>query len=449
MSAKRHIDMTNGSLYTKILAFTIPLMISSILQLLFNAADIVIVGKFAGSQSLAAVSSTSSLINLITNLFIGLSIGCNVVVAKHIGEKDTEKISNSISTSIVISIVGGIAMGIIGFFLAKPALKMMGSPDDVINLSTLYLKIYFLGMPAVMIYNYGAAILRAQGDTRRPLNYLLFAGVINFILNAIFVILFKMDVAGVGLATVISQCVSAFLIFECIRNENYPYCFDPKDLHFDKEELKDILIVGLPAGLQGTVFSISNVTIQASVNSFGSIVMAGNGAASNLEGFVYSAMNSFYQSAISFTSQNLGARKFDRLSKILLLCLTYVFITGIITGYGLYIFGRPLLGIYTNDPLVVNAGMIRLSYVARFYFLCGIMDVICGCIRGLGNSFIPMVTSLLGACAFRLVWIATIFKSVHSLDILYVSYPISWIITGFFHLVFYIIIKKKTIKKLS
>lgn len=441
--------MTTGSLFKKILLFTLPLMLSSILQLLFNAVDIVVVGKFAGSQSLAAVSSTSSLINLITNLFIGLSVGCNVVVAKHIGAKDNERINKSISTSIIISLIGGVIIAIIGFILAKPSLVMMGSPEDVINLSTIYLKIYFLGMPALMIYNYGAAILRAQGDTRRPLNFLFFAGVINALLNLFFVVVLKIDVAGVALATIISQYISGGLIFECIRNEQYPYSFDLKNLHIDLNELKDIVIVGLPAGLQGTVFSISNVTIQASVNSFGSIVMAGNGAATNLEGFVYQAMNSFYQSAVSFTSQNLGAKKIDRINKILLTCLLYVTITGFIAGYGVYIFGEPLLGIYTNDPAVVTAGMIRLSNVCRVYLLCGIMDVICGCIRGLGNSFVPMVTSLLGACAFRLVWIATVFKKYHDLKILYISYPISWLLTLSFHLLFYIIIKRSTVKKIT
>ena len=441
--------MTTGSLLGKILLFTLPLMLSSILQLLFNAVDIVVVGKFAGSRSLAAVSSTSALINLITNLFIGLSVGCNVVVAKHIGEKDHEKIYNSISTSIFISIIGGAILGIVGFFLAKPALQMMGSPADVIDLSTTYLKIYFLGMPALMIYNYGAAILRAQGDTRRPLNFLLVAGVINALLNLFFVVVLKLDVAGVGLATIISQYISGGLIFECIRNEQYPNCFDLKELHIDGSELKSILLVGLPAGLQGTVFAISNVTIQSSINSFGSIVMAGNGAASNLEGFVYQAMNAFYQSAVSFTSQNIGAKKMDRVNKILFTCLLYVTITGFISGFGVYLFGEPLLKIYTDDPAVVVAGMVRLSWVCRLYFLCGIMDVICGCIRGLGNSIIPMIVSLLGACAFRLIWIVTVFKRIGTLDILYVSYPISWTLTAFFHMLFFIIIRRQVARKLT
>ena len=447
--SKYQIDMTKGSLLPKILLFSIPLMASSILQLLFNAADIIVVGKFAGSNSLAAVSSTTSLVNLITQLFIGLSIGVNVVVAKHIGEKDGDRIYNSISTSIIISLVGGLIVTILGIVISKPLLLLMGSPAEVINLSDLYLKIYFLGMPATMFYNYGSAVLRAQGDTQRPLKFLLIAGILNVILNLFFVIVLKSDVAGVGLATAISQYLSAFLILKCLLSENWPFCLDIKNMTFDKEEFKQIIIIGLPAGLQGTVFSISNVTIQSSINSFGNIVMAGNGAASNLEGFVYMAMNTFYQAAISFTSQNLGAGEFKRLNKILISCILCLTVTGAILGYGLWCFGDFFLHMYSNDPTVISAGLVRLSYIGKIYFLCGIMDVLCGAIRGLGNSFIPMITSLVGSCLFRLVWVSTVFQMYHTQDILYLVYPISWILTATCHLFFYIIIKKKTLEKLK
>ena len=447
--SKYQIDMTKGSILPKILLFSIPLMASSVLQLLFNAADIIVVGKFAGNNSLAAVSSTTSLVNLITQLFIGLSIGVNVVVAKHIGEKDGDGIYNSVSTSIIVSLIGGLIVTLVGVAFSRVLLELMGSPDEVINLSNIYLKIYFLGMPATMLYNYGSAILRAQGDTQRPLKFLLIAGILNVVLNLFFVIVLKIDVAGVGLATAISQYLSAFLILKCLLNETWPFGLDLKNMVFDKKEFKQIVIIGLPAGLQGTVFSISNVTIQSSINSFGNIVMAGNGAASNLEGFVYMAMNTFYQAAISFTSQNLGAGEFKRINKILIACILCVTVTGAVLGYGLWYFGDFFLHLYSNDPVVINAGMVRLGYIGKIYFLCGVMDVLCGSIRGLGNSIIPMITSLLGSCVFRLIWIATIFKIYHTQEILYLVYPISWIVTLSCHFIFYTIIKKRTVQKLT
>lgn len=449
MNKRYQLDMTEGRLLPKILLFSLPLMASSVLQLLFNAADVVVVGKFAGSEALAAVSSTTSLINLITQLFIGLSIGVNVVVAKHIGEKDFDKTYRSVSTSIIISLVGGVIVTVVGFLFCKTMLQLMGSPDDVIDLSALYLKIYFLGTIAMMLYNYGSAILRAQGDTQRPLKFLTLSGVLNVILNLIFVIVLKMSVAGVALATIISQYISAVLIMICLMKEKYPFGISLKEMTFDAAEFKQILVIGLPAGIQGTVFALSNVTVQSSINSFGKIVMAGNGAASNLEGFVYVAMNTFYQSAISFTSQNLGAKKYERLTPILFTCLGCVLVTGAVLGIGLWYFGDIFLSIYSSDPEVISAGIIRLSYIGKIYFLCGTMDVLCGCLRGMGYSLIPMINSLLGSCAFRLVWLATVFKIYHTQDMVYIVYPLSWIITIILHLILYIYVRKKMQKNME
>lgn len=449
MNKRYQLDMTEGRLLPKILLFSLPLMASSVLQLLFNAADVVVVGKFAGSEALAAVSSTTSLINLITQLFIGLSIGVNVVVAKHIGERDFDKTYRSVSTSIIISLVGGVIVTVVGFLFCKTMLQLMGSPDDVIDLSALYLKIYFLGTIAMMLYNYGSAILRAQGDTQRPLKFLTLSGVLNVILNLIFVIVLKMSVAGVALATIISQYISAVLIMICLMKEKYPFGISLKEMTFDAAEFKQILVIGLPAGIQGTVFALSNVTVQSSINSFGKIVMAGNGAASNLEGFVYVAMNTFYQSAISFTSQNLGAKKYERLTPILFTCLGCVLVTGAVLGIGLWYFGDIFLSIYSSDPEVISAGIIRLSYIGKIYFLCGTMDVLCGCLRGMGYSLIPMINSLLGSCAFRLVWLATVFKIYHTQDMVYIVYPLSWIITIILHLILYIYVRKKMQKNME
>lgn len=449
MNNRYQLDMTEGRLLPKILLFSLPLMASSVLQLLFNAADVVVVGKFAGSEALAAVSSTTSLINLITQLFIGLSIGVNVVVAKHIGERDFDKTYRSVSTSIIISLVGGVIVTVVGFLFCKTMLQLMGSPDDVIDLSALYLKIYFLGTIAMMLYNYGSAILRAQGDTQRPLKFLTLSGILNVILNLIFVIVLKMSVAGVALATIISQYISAVLIMICLMKEKYPFGISLKEMTFDAAEFKQILVIGLPAGIQGTVFALSNVTVQSSINSFGKIVMAGNGAASNLEGFVYVAMNTFYQSAISFTSQNLGAKKYERLTPILFTCLGCVLVTGAVLGIGLWYFGDIFLSIYSSDPEVISAGIIRLSYIGKIYFLCGTMDVLCGCLRGMGYSLIPMINSLLGSCAFRLVWLATVFKIYHTQDMVYIVYPLSWIITITLHLILYIYVRKKMQKNME
>ena len=437
------MDMCSGPILGKVLVFALPLMLSGVLQLLFNAADVIVVGRFAGSQSLAAVGSTSSLINLLINLFIGLSVGVNVLVAKYYGAKDEKEVSLTVHTAITTSLISGFLLIAVGVGASRPLLLMMGTPEDVIEKSVLYMRIYFAGMPVVMLYNFGSAILRAIGDTKRPLYYLLAAGVVNVILNLFFVISLNMDVAGVALATVISQCISAGLIIRCLAKSEGGLRLHLKKLRIDKRKLGQITWIGLPAGMQGAIFSISNVLIQSSVNSFGSTVMAGNTAASNIEGFVYTAMNAVYQSNLSFTSQNVGGKKFGRLNKILFVCLGVVTATGMLLGFGAIGGARGLLGIYSSDPEVISYGMKRLLIICSTYFICGWMDTVVGSLRGMGYSMLPMVVSLTGACLFRVVWIFTVFSRFHSLTVLYISYPISWIITVAAHLLCYFRLRKK------
>lgn len=450
MASTYRINMTEGNLLPKILKFTIPLMLSSLLQLLFNAADIVVVGKFAGHEALAAVSSTSPLINLIVNLFMGLSVGTNVLVARQIGAKEESAVKKTVHTSIALSIFGGVFLMVFGIVFARKMLEMMDVPFDVIDLSVTYLRIYFLGMVAMLVYNYGAAILRAKGDTKRPLYFLTLAGIINVCLNLVLVIVFDLDVAGVAIATTTSQVISALLVFICLVKEDEMMRLYPKEIRIDFRTLLEIMKIGLPAGIQSSLFALSNVVIQKTINSFGSIVIAGNGAAGNIEGFVYVGMNSFYQSCLTFTGQNYGARKIDRVKKTLLICQFLVIITGLVLGIGAYLNGVFLLGIYTDDPNVITAGMIRLGYVSKYYFLCGIMDVMVGSLRGLGYSIFPMFVSLMGACAFRLWWIANIFPYNPIADTVYFSYPVSWIITSLFHILTFIYamhaLKRKGIK---
>ncbi len=441
------IDMCNGPIFSKIVLFAIPLMISGVLQLLFNAADIIVVGRFAGSESLAAVGSTSSLVNLIVNVFIGLSVGANVLVAQFYGAGKKRELEETVHTSMLVAVIGGIILIVIGELSAPPLLRMMGTPEEVLPLSVLYLRIFFLGMPVNLVYNFGSAILRAVGDTRRPLYYLLAAGVINVGLNLIFVIVFHMGVAGVALATIISQAVSAVLIVRCLLASDAAYRLDMHKLRITPNKMVLIVKIGLPAGLQGAIFSISNVLIQSSVNSFGSVAMAGNTAAQNIEGFVYTAMNAVYQTALSFTSQNYGARNFKRITKIQVYCVVLVALLGIICGGGAVVFSEQLVGIYSSDPAVIQYGMNRLRIISSTYFICGMMDVMVGGLRGLGASIFPMIVSLLGACAFRVVWVFTVFAANRTLDVLYSSYPVSWTITLLAHVITYILVRRHLQKK--
>lgn len=448
-SKKYEMDMCNGPLLKKIMIFYFPLMLSGVLQLLFNAADIVVVGRFAGSEALAAVGSTSSLINLLVNVFIGLSVGANVLVARFYGAGQKKELSEMVHTAIMTSIVCGCILVVLGAALAGPALRLMGTPENVINHSILYMRIYFVGMPAMMAYNFGAAILRAVGDTKRPLYYLLIAGVVNVVLNLILVIVFSMGVAGVAIATVVSQVISAILVLRCLIQTDSDYRLELKQLKIVPDKLFKMVQIGIPAGLQGALFSISNVLIQSSVNSFGSIAMAGNTAASNVEGFVYTAMNAFHQTAISFTGQNYGARNFKRIGKILFICEALVLIVGLVMGNAVYLFGGTLLQLYSTEAEVIQFGILRLSIICTTYCLCGMMDVIVGSLRGMGYSIMPMLVSLTGACLFRVVWIYTIFQQYRSLETLYISYPISWLLTFSVHLICFFVVYSKLKKQIS
>lgn len=446
-TGKYEIDMCNGPLLGKILMFTIPLMLSGILQLLFNAADIVVVGRFAGNQALAAVGSTSSLINLLVNVFIGLSVGANVLVARFYGAGQKKELSEMVHTAVMTSLVSGVILIFVGFLLSEPALRLMHTPEDCIKQAILYIRIFFVGMPVMMAYNFGSAILRAVGDTKRPLYYLLVAGVINVVLNLFFVIVFSMGVAGVALATVISQAISAILVIRCLIRTDSDYRLNLKELKIVPDKLLKMVQIGLPAGLQGALFSISNVLIQSSVNSFGSIAMAGNTAASNIEGFVYTAMNSLHQTAISFTGQNYGAKKYRRIGRILFICQALVIAVGLLMGNAAYLFSGTLLRLYSTDAQVIQYGILRLSIICTTYCLCGMMDVMVGSLRGMGYSVMPMLVSLTGACLFRIVWIYTIFRSYHTLECLYWSYPISWTLTFLAHLVCFAVVYHKIYKK--
>lgn len=449
MKKKYEIDMCSGSVFQKMLFFAIPLMCSSVLQLLFNAADIVVVGRFAGDNALAAVGSNTSLINLLTNVFVGLSIGSNVLTAQYYGAKKEKDLKETVHTSMLLSIFSGLILTVIGIAGAKFLLELMQAPEEVLPLAVVYLRIYFLGMTSTMVYNFGSAILRAVGDTKRPLYYLLGAGIINVILNLFFVIGCHMGVAGVAAATAISQTISALLVVRCLIKEQGGIQLELHELKISREKLGRIISIGLPAGFQGMVFSLSNVVIQSAVNSFGAISVAGNSAASNIEGFVYMAMNAFYQATISFTSQNYGAREYKRIYKILLVGELYVAVTGFVLGNIVVFFGENLLGIYSSSQAVIAEGMVRLKIICTVYALCGIMDVLVGALRGIGCSVIPMIVSLIGACGLRLLWIATVFQipQYHSLRTVYISYPVTWTITLSVHAVTFMLVSRRLFKK--
>ncbi|MCM1189096.1 MAG: MATE family efflux transporter [bacterium] len=445
-TGKYEIDMCNGPLLGKILIFYFPLMLSGILQLLFNAADIVVVGRFAGNEALAAVGSTGSLTNLLVNLFIGLSVGANVLVSRFYGAGQEKELRETVQTAVATSVIGGVLLIFVGLFASRPALALMGTPEDVIGQSVLYMRIYFAGMPFMMAYNFGAAVLRAVGDTRRPLYYLLAAGVVNVALNLLFVIAFSMGVAGVAVATVVSQAISAVLVLRCLIKTDGVYRLELNGLRLRKDKLLKMIQIGIPAGLQGSLFSISNVLIQSSVNSFGSVAMAGNTAGSNIEGFVYTAMNSFYQAAISFCGQNYGALKYRRVGRVMLICEGLVIAVGLLMGNGAYFFAGTLLKLYTPDAEVIRYGIRRMTYVCAPYFLCGMMDVMVGVLRGIGYSIMPMLVSLTGACLFRVVWIYTVFQRQRTLECLYISYPISWALTFAVHMVCFLIVYRKLLR---
>ena len=415
------IDMCNGPILSKMLRFSIPLMCSSVLQLLFNAADIVVVGRWAGDNSLAAVGSNTALIGLLTNLFVGLAVGANTLAAKYYGARDRDALHRVVHTSILLSIISGLVLTVVGVFGARTILIWMQTPENVLDLATLYLRIYFLGMTATMVYNFGAALLRAEGDTQRPLYFLSLAGVVNIVLVC------KLDVAGVAIATVISQCISASLVLRCMVKDTGPLHLDLKKMRLHPQAMRQILRIGLPAGFQGILFSLSNVVIQSSVNTFGEVIMAGNSAAANIEQFVYVSMNAMYQATISFTSQNYGAGNYHRIRKIMIRAQGCVLVVGLVLGNAATLAGRVLLSIYTTSSPVIEAGLVRMGIVCTTYALCGMMDVMVGGLRGIGYSIMPMLVSLVGACGLRLLWIATIFQlpQFHTIQTINWSYPIS------------------------
>ncbi|MCI6269104.1 MAG: MATE family efflux transporter [Clostridiales bacterium] len=438
--ANRTMDMTQGRLLTQVLVFALPIMLSGILQLLFNAADTIVVGRFAGNEALAAVGSVGSLNNMIISLFIGLSVGANVLVARYTGSRNDRAVSDTVHTSVLLSLAGGVLLMIIGVALARPLLELMGSPEDVIDLAVLYVRIIFLGMPVQMLYNFCAAILRAVGDTQRPLYYLTIAGVVNVLLNLVFVILFHLSVAGVALATIISQAISALLVTRALLNMEGPTRLFLNRLRIHPGKLREIIRIGLPAGIQSSVFSLSNVVIQSSVNSFGSVVIAGNAASSNVGNFVYQAMNTFQQAITCFAGQNIGARKPRRIVSAMKVCMFWAVSFGLVLGMLSCVFGTQLLSLFSADPAVIAAGMERQIIVCAPYFLCGMMDVMTGALRGIGYSLLPMIVSILGACAFRLFWVFTVFAAYPTLPCLMLSYPVSWLLTFSVLLVIFLVL---------
>ena len=448
-SSKYEIDMTNGPILKKMLRFAIPVMFSGLLQLLFNAADIIVVGKFAGDEALAAVGASSSPVNLIVTLLIGLSTGVNVTVAKAYGAGREKDISDSVHTAILLAIIGGFLMAVIGLLSCTWLLKVTGTPQEILPLSRKYMNILFIGIPIMALYNFGAGIFRARGDTKRPLYYLLAAGVLNVGLNLIFVIVFHLAVVGVALATVLSQIVSMSLIIGTLMKEKSAFRLELRKLKLHRSKVKPILVIGVPAGIQGMLFSVSNMAIQASINSFGKIYMAGSSASASLEGFTFVAMDAFTQSAVSFTSQNIGAGKTERVPMVFRTAVTLVSVAGLALGILTYSFGHTLLGIYTDNPAVVDAGMIRLLFLCVPYFLCGIQNVIPGTVRGMGYSIVPTFITVIGVCALRIIWIATVCQlpGCTTIEWVYASYPFSWAVTAVSHYIYYKIAYKKTLKQ--
>jgi putative MATE family efflux protein len=447
---KKEMDMCEGPLAGKILRYTLPLALSGILQLCFNAADMIVVGRYASGEALAAVGSTGALINLIINVFMGLAVGVSVCVAHAWGAKNKESVRQIVHTAMLTSVIAGMIVLLIGFFGCRTFLSWMGTPDNVIALSTTYMKIYFLGMPACMVYNFGASVLRSIGDTKRPLIFLVIAGIVNVLLNLLTVIGLRLGVAGVAIATAASQVVSAALVVRSLMKRQDSCRLVLRDLRIYPDKLMTIVRVGLPAGLQGAVFSISNVLIQSSINSFGSVAMEGNTAAGNLEGFIYNVMNAFYHTSLTFTGQNVGARKPERIPRIALTCIALSMAISLTLSGLMYLFREPLLAIYRPDaPEAVAYGSLRMSIIVLTYFLCGIMEVFTGSLRGMGASLTPMLISLVGACVTRVIWIYTVFAAVPTLQVLYSCYPVSWLFTILMQIVAFFVIRHNLQKRLS
>lgn len=446
---KFEIDMCNGTIMDKLISFALPLMLTGILQLMFNAVDIIVVGHFTGKEALAAVGSTTALINVFTNLFIGISLGANVLAARFFASGKEKEMSETVHTAILLALISGILMAGIGLVSAKGALILMGTPDNIIGQSTLYMRIYFLGMPFFMLYNYGAAILRAVGDTKRPLLFLMFSGGVNALLDLLLVIGFHMGVAGVAIATITSQMISCVLVLICLYRTDSCYQLRFSKLRMNKIYLFQIFQVGIPAGIQSTVINFSNALLQSSVNSFGDTAMAGYTAANNILGFLYMSVNSVTQACMSFTSQNYGVGKYKRMDRVLMDCLILTVGISLLLGCGAWFFGPQVLGIYTQDAQVIQSGMEILSITTVTYFLCGIMDLFPGALRGMGHSAVPMILSVIGTVGTRIVWIFGCFPHHRSLHFLFISYPGSWIITIVLQVICFYFVRKKVHQKVK
>lgn len=446
---KYEIDMCNGTIMDKLISFALPLMMSGMLQLMFNAVDIIVVGRFSGSRALAAVGSTTALINVFTNLFIGISLGANVLAARFYAAGKEKEMSDTVHTAITIAIISGLIMAFVGLIFSKGALELMDTPEDVIGQAALYMRIYFIGMPFFMLYNYGAAVLRAVGDTKRPLMFLIVSGCINAVLNLILVIGFSLSVVGVAVATVISQMISCILVLRCLYKSEGSYQLRFSKLKINKKYMIQIFQVGVPAGIQSTVINFSNVLLQSSVNSFGSVAMAGYTAANNILGFLYQSINSVTQACMSFTSQNYGVGKYKRMDRVLADCMILTVVVSLIIGCSAYFFGNYILRIYTSDAEVIKCGLEILSITTVPYFLCGIMDLFPGALRGMGYSAVPMILSVIGTVGMRVLWIYVVFPLNRSLYVLFISYPASWGITIVMQVICYIFVRNKVHGKIK
>lgn len=450
IATKKQPDLCNGPFLGKIILFSLPLMLSGILQLLYNAADIIVLGRFASDVSAGAVGSTGSLINLLTNLFIGLSVGASSAAGKWIGAKNQQKLHNIVHTSICISVISGIVIGVIGMIFARDFLILMNVPqDNVLPLSTTYLRIYFFGMPFNFVYNFASALLRAQGDTKTPLLFLFISGIVNVLLNLLLVIAFRMDVAGVAIATVTSQALSAVMVILYLIKKDCPCKLVLSKIRIHKDALKEILTIGLPAGIQSCIFSFSNVIIQSSINSFGDLAITANVESSSIEGFIYISMNSVSQATLTFTSQNYGAAKPKNIDKTLIDSVIISTFFGIFLGVSVYLLGEQLMRIYTDSPEIIAIAKDRMLIICTTYFLSGIMEILTSSMRGMGHSVSPMIVSIIGVCGFRIVYIYTIFAVNRTLPVLYLSYPVTWLLTSVIHTFFLLHIRKKEYKKLA
>lgn len=444
MAARNYeMDLTQGPLLNKIVRFSIPVILTGLLQFLYSAADMIVAGKFTGSDALAAVGSTGALISLIVSLFLGISVGVSVTVAQHYGAREYEDVSRTVHTAVLMALLGGMILGAFGFFMSRTFLEWMASPPDVIDQAALYMRIYFCGLPSIMLYNFGASVLRAVGDTKRPLYYLIISSVIHIVLNLVLVIRFKLGVAGVAWATVASETLSALLVVNCLLHTNGPFRLFLSKLAIDWKKLGAMMRIGLPAGLQSAIFSISNVLIQSSINSFGSIAMAGNSAAGNLENFVYISMTSVSQSAVTFVSQNVGAKRYERIGASVRYCSLIVIAVSAITCAVVLLFKGSLLSLYNDDANVIAYGGTRLLIICPLYFLCGVMEVYTGGLRGMGKSLVPMLITVFGACGLRILWLATVFAHWHTMAAIYVSYPVSWALTMAVQMICFYSVKKK------